>query len=138
MKQQDNPIEHSNLKQQRNTKQRQLVLEAVKSRRDHPSADQVYLDARAIDDRISRGTVYRNLNLLSENGDILHVKLPTLDRFDWRTDRHYHLLCAGCGAVIDAPVAYDPALDAALAQETGYDIQRHRIVFEGLCPSCKK
>ena len=56
------------MKQQRNTRQRQLVLDAVRARCDHPSADQIYLDVRAVDDRISRGTVYRNLKVLVEAG----------------------------------------------------------------------
>lgn len=125
------------MKQQRNTKQRQLVLEAVRERRDHPSADQIYLDVRGKDPRISRGTVYRNLNLLEENGEILHVKVPGVDRFDWRVDCHYHLLCTGCGAVSDVPCEYHAELDGDLAQKTGYRIARHRTIFEGLCPVCQ-
>lgn len=125
------------MKQQRNTRQRQLVLEAVRARQDHPAADQIYLDLRAVDPRISRGTVYRNLNLLEENGEILHVKVPGVDRFDWRTEYHYHLLCTGCGAVIDAPTPYRAGLDQDLAEETGYRVSRHRTVFEGLCPACQ-
>ena len=126
------------MKQQRHTKQRQLVLEAVQNRCDHPTADQIYLDVRARDERISRGTVYRNLGVLAENGEILHVKVPAADRFDWRTEYHYHLFCTQCGAVMDAPLAYDPALDRGLSQQTGYDIQRHRTVFEGICPRCRE
>jgi Fe2+ or Zn2+ uptake regulation protein len=89
------------------------------------------------DPRISRGTVYRNLNLLEENGEILHVKVPGVDRFDWRVDCHYHLLCTGCGAVSDVPCEYHAELDGDLAQKTGYRIARHRTIFEGLCPVCQ-
>ncbi len=77
------------MKQQRNTRQRQLVLDAVRAHRDHPSADQIYLEIRAIDDRISRGTVYRNLNILVQQGKVLKVKLPHTDRFDSQLDRLY-------------------------------------------------
>ena len=91
---------------QRHSRQRQAVLDAVTARCDHPTADQIYLDVRAKDDRISRGTVYRNLALLSKSGQITHVKVPTADRFDARLDRHYHLLCTNCGRVFDAPVPY--------------------------------
>ena len=123
---------------QRNTAQRELVLSIVKSRRDHPSADLIHLDARAADGRISRGTVYRNLSLLSDNGEIMHVKVPGVDRYDWRTDLHYHLLCTGCGAVEDAPLTYRGELDSETENDTGYLITRHRAVFEGLCPKCRK
>lgn len=126
------------MKQQRKTKQRQLVLDTVRACYDHPSADQIYLDVRAIDNKISRGTVYRNLNVLAHQGEILVVKLPHKDRFDFRLDTHYHLLCAGCEAVCDVPIPYNEDLDNQAAEKTGYTIDRHRAVFEGLCPDCQK
>ena len=126
------------MKQHRNTKQRQLVLDAVRARCDHPCADQFYLDARAIDDKISRGTVYRNLNILVRQGEILQVKLPNVDRFEAQWDKHYHLLCTECGAVCDIPLPYDETLDKQAAEKTGYAIARHRTIFEGLCPNCQQ
>ena len=124
------------MKQQRNSKQRQLILDAVMTRCDHPTADQIYLDVRAKDDRISRGTVYRNLGVLSENGQITDVKVPAADRYDSRTDRHHHLFCKGCGRVFDAPLRYHAEYDAQIAAETGFQVSRHRVIFEGLCPEC--
>lgn len=126
------------MKQHRNTRQRKLVLDAVRSRQDHPGADSIYLDVRRQDDKVSRGTVYRNLNLLAEKGEITHVKVPGTDRFDLRTDQHYHLFCVGCGAVSDAPIPYDASHDKEVEAETGFQIQRHRTFFEGLCPDCQK
>lgn len=126
------------MRQQRNSKQRQLVLDAVQTRCDHPTADQIYLDVRAKDDKISRGTVYRNLGILSEDGQITNVKVFAADRFDSRLDRHYHLVCTGCGKVFDAPMDYCADYDALIAKETGFQISRHRMIFEGLCPECVK
>lgn len=126
------------MKQQRNSKQRQLILDAVRERHDHPSADQIYLDVRAKDERISRGTVYRNLGILSDDGEIANVKVPAADRYDSRADRHYHLFCTGCGRVFDAPMCYHEEYDAQIAEHTGFRIRRHRLVFEGLCPECSK
>ncbi|MDD4797043.1 MAG: transcriptional repressor [Eubacteriales bacterium] len=125
------------MKRQRQTKQRQLVLAAVRARRDHPSADQIYLDVRAIDDKISRGTVYRNLNVLARQHEILHVKLLQTDRFEARLDAHYHAICTGCGAVSDVPGPYHVQMDEQAAEKTGYAIARHRTLFEGLCPDCR-
>lgn len=124
------------MKRQRNSKQRQMILDAVMNRCDHPTADQIYFDVRAKDDKISRGTVYRNLGILSEDGDITNVKVPAADRFDSRTDRHYHLFCTCCGRVFDAPLSYHEEYDDKVAQQTGFQISRHRLVFEGLCPDC--
>ena len=123
---------------QRSTRQRRLVLDAVRARCDHPSADQIYTDVRAVDDKISRGTVYRNLNVLEQTGEILHVKLPVTDRYEVRADRHDHLICSRCHTVCDVPIPYDGAMDERAIEETGYLVFRHRLVFEGLCPDCRK
>lgn len=126
------------MKQQRNTKQRQLILDAVRARSDHPSAEQIYLDVRAADDRISRGTVYRNLNVLVRHRVVLQVKLPHTDRYEGQLDLHYHLLCKECGEVRDVPMPYQRNLDLDAARKTGYTIDRHRTVFEGICPDCRQ
>lgn len=126
------------MKQQRNTRQKQLVLRAVQARCDHPTAEQLFEDARACESTISRGTVYRNLSQLSDAGEINRIKVPGADRFDLRLDRHCHLICTVCLRVCDAPVAYDASADEALSQKTGYIISRHRTVFEGVCPECQK
>ena len=62
--------------QRRNTKQRKLVLDAVRQSYNHPTADEIYNAVRAQDDKNSRGTVYRNLNLLADAGEILSIKTP--------------------------------------------------------------
>lgn len=62
--------------QRRNTKQRKLVLDAVRRSFNHPTADEIYNAVREQDDKISRGTVYRNLNLLADAGEILSIKTP--------------------------------------------------------------
>ena len=62
----------------RETKQRRLVLQAVRSRHDHPTAEQIYEDVHATDPKISHGTVYRNLNCLSEDG--IMIVVMTLER----------------------------------------------------------
>ena len=126
------------MKNQYYSRQRELILEAVRERCDHPTADQIYLDVRAKDDKISRGTVYRNLGILSENEEITNVKVPSADRYDLRKDRHYHIFCTSCGRVFDAPMNYCEQYDEQIEKETGFKISRHRIIFEGLCPECSK
>ena len=126
------------MKQQRNTRQRQMVLDAVRSRRDHPTAEQIFQSVRSVDAHVSRGTVYRNLNLLCENQEIFRVVMSDCDRFDLRTDPHYHLRCVTCGRVQDVDSPYDQSYDEALARKTGYQILRHRLVVEGVCPDCRR
>lgn len=126
------------VKQQRDTKQRHEVYDAVMSRCDHPSADDIYQEVRGTDEKISKGTVYRNLNLLSENEEITHVKVPGSDRYDSRLENHYHVICSVCSKVIDAPVFYNPDFDRSVEEQTGFSIKRHRTIFEGICPECTR
>ena len=121
------------MKARRDTKQRQLVLNAVRSRSDHPTAEQIYESVHARDEHVSRGTVYRNLALLAEDGEINHVKVPGADRFDLTVELHCHLLCVRCGRVCDAPAEYR---HEHVAAQTGYGSVRHRTVYEGICPDC--
>ena len=121
----------------RNTRQRQLVLDAVRSRCDHPTAEDIYLQVRETDERVSRGTVYRNLNLLTEAGVITTVKTPGTTRFDWRCDGHGHAVCRCCGAVADVMLPYDDGLDERAGLETGFSVDAHNLVFEGTCPACQ-
>lgn len=123
-------------KQRRETKQRQIVLETVMSHHDHPCAEIIYEEVNKLDDRISRGTVYRNLNCLADDGKICHVRVPGADRYDSRTDLHYHLICMQCGKVVDVPMDYQEDIDLRTAAKTGYKVARHRLVVEGLCPDC--
>ncbi|MDE7309285.1 MAG: transcriptional repressor [Lachnospiraceae bacterium] len=124
------------MKKQRNSRQRKLILDIVALRHDHPTADQIYLDVRTQDSQISRGTVYRNLGILSENGEIANVKVPAADRYDSRLDRHYHMFCTGCKRVFDVPLEYQEQYDEQVEKETGFKISRHRLFFEGLCQEC--
>ena len=126
------------MKQSRMTRQKQMILDIALAHHDHPTADQIYAEVRAADGRISRGTVYRNLEQLSAAGILLHVKLPGADRFDCRLDRHYHLICRSCGTVLDAPADYQDELDRQVSQRCGFKVMRHRTIFEGLCPECAK
>ncbi|MCI8796933.1 MAG: transcriptional repressor [Dorea sp.] len=126
------------MKNLRNSKQRQIVLDAVRARCDHPSADQIYLDVRTTDAKISRGTVYRNLGILSDTEEILNVKVPSADRYDSRVDLHYHIYCTGCGKTFDAPLHYHSEYDEQVKEATGFQVKRHRLVFEGLCPECAR
>ncbi len=124
------------MRKQHNSRQRKLILDIVASRHDHPTADQIYLDVRTQDNQISRGTVYRNLGILSENGEIANVKVPAADRYDSRLDRHYHMFCTGCKRVFDVPLEYQEQYDEQVEKETGFKISRHRLVFEGFCEEC--
>ncbi len=125
--------------EKRNTVQRQLVLQAVQELKSHPTADEVYRQVVVSHPSISKATVYRNLNSLAEDGVVGRVAMPNAaDRFDFVPQQHYHIKCVNCGRVIDAPGGYHAELDTQAQQDTDFQILRHDLVFEGLCPDCQK
>lgn len=126
------------MKPQRNTKQRQLILLIVSKRDDHPTAEEIYLAAKRKNKKISRSTVYRNLNVLVEQGQIIQTKLPTSDRFEIALKEHYHFVCTECDAAYDIPLEYNSSINQSLAEKTGFVVLKHRTVFEGVCAKCQK
>lgn len=122
----------------RRTRQREVVLEAVRSTMDHPTAEWVYRQARRRLPRISLGTVYRNLKQLAELGLIGEIHAgghPA--RFDGNTGRHYHIRCLRCGRVNDLPLSVDTRLEEEAARAMNYEILGHQVEIQGLCPLCR-
>ena len=124
----------------RNTIQRQLVIAAVRFLADHPTADEVYERITMEYPDISEGTVYRNLNSLVESGLLNKVSVPSgADRFDHMLTKHYHIKCSHCGKFMNVEnMDYMEDLDEKVAAVTGFKMQSHDIVFNGLCPDCQK
>jgi len=123
----------------RMTRQRKVILEELRKLNTHPSADEIYEVVRHRLPRISLGTVYRNLEVLSELGEIQKLELSgLLKRFDWNTKKHYHIRCVRCSRVDDAPIAPLNQLDNELYGATVFEIIGHNLEFTGLCPECSR
>ena len=119
------------------TRQRKVILEELRKVNTHPSADEVYEMVRKRLPRISLGTVYRNLEVLSASGEIQKLELGcTLKRFDGMAKNHYHIRCHHCDRVTDAPVEFDVAINHELKDVTDYKIIGHKLEFIGICPEC--
>jgi len=87
------------------TKQRRVILDELRKLKSHPSADELYRRVRRFLPRISLGTVYRNLEVLSQQGVVQKVELGGPQRrYDGDATTHYHVRCVECGRVEDAPV----------------------------------
>ena len=125
---------------ERNTKQKNLILNAIKSSHIHPTAEEVYECVVGELPNVSLTTVYRNLNKLSEQGVIKRILIPNQpDRFERNPTKHYHICCERCGAFEDIHEPnYNLDLDGFECKESGYLILNHEIIFKGLCPECRK
>ena len=125
--------------QQRNTVQRQEVLEAVRRLADHPTAEEVYADLCSRGSGCSRATVYRNLGVLARQGLLRYIAVPDApDRYDHTLSAHEHLCCSRCGSLTDVLLPAQPRLDKEAARQTGFTQVEHTILFRGLCPACQQ
>lgn len=123
----------------RMTKQKKIVLEEVRKVSSHPTAYDVYKMARKRLPKISMGTVYRNLEVLSKFGLIQKIEMGNAQtRFDANTKKHYHVRCIHCGRVDDVPVETTSAVEDTVSKTSNYEILGHSMEFYGLCPDCKK
>ena len=121
------------------SRQREVIKENLMHRDDHPTADMVYMDVRQTFPNISLGTVYRNLQLLTELGEIQKLNVGDgADHFDAKTFPHYHFICSECGSVIDLQMDnIDTIKDIAGVNFDG-QIAGHITYFYGVCGNCCK
>jgi Fur family ferric uptake transcriptional regulator len=125
--------------QLRMTRQRQVILEALLASHGHPTGDEVYRLARRRLSHISLGTVYRNLEVLSEAGLVRKLELGgTARRFDAKMEEHHHIRCLRCGKVDDISVEPAAGIEQEVARQSGYEVVEHRLELIGYCPQCRK
>jgi len=123
----------------RSTNQRQVILEEIKKSNSHPTADDIYESVRKRLPKISLGTIYRNIEILYENGLIEKIgPLSNQMRYDGITKNHYHIRCIRCGRVVDAPIKTINRLNDDVRKQTDYMILGHRLEYIGICPDCRK
>lgn len=121
------------------SKQREAILKYLESRKDHPTAEQVYTAVRDEIPNISLGTVYRNLSLLSEMNEICRVTCEEdgSDHFDFDTSPHQHFFCKECGAVVDVPLKNDDSILRMVETALGVSIDTQKTIYYGKCGDCR-
>ncbi len=133
-------------KARRNTPQRRIILEALQGMDSHPTASELYEVVRRRLPNISLGTVYRNLNVLHQNGQINKLAWTGGEaRFDAVLDQHLHLRCRQCGDIHDLPAdslaghpAFDPRqLKPSAVKTQGFLIEGFALEYSGVCPECR-
>jgi Fe2+ or Zn2+ uptake regulation protein len=121
-----------------NTLQRRVIIEELRKVKSHPTADELYQLVRQRLPQVSLGTIYRNLELLSEDGQIQKLELTGKQkRFDGNVKEHYHMRCSNCGCIVDVE---DKEIDAihdnlqVLVERNGFDGFRLELI--GRCSRC--
>ena len=125
----------------RNSRQRMLVYDAVKASHEHPNAEEGYQVGKQQLPDISLGTVYRNLNLLEEMGQLrrIHTGISG-DRFDAVITAHPHLICTRCGGVFDlqCDIGRETELLRQTFEHAGAQVDEVQIRAWGTCDRCKE
>ena len=120
----------------RYSRQRELIYEALMHTDQHPTAEMVYQWLKPTNPNLSLGTVYRNLNLLVDEGAAVRMAFP-VERYDANVEPHPHFRCEKCGGVFDLDLPYDKGLDEKALLASGHDIRSHELIFHGICENCK-
>ena len=119
-------------------RKRNAILAYLRQTKEHPSAEMVFNHLKPEYPDLSLGTVYRNLAMFKEKGEIMSVgTVNGVERFDGNTMPHVHFVCTGCSAVTDLPqIAVPEELNNRVTQETGGVIDTCQLTFVGICQTC--
>ena len=121
------------------SRQRESIKASLSKRTDHPTADMIYTDIREEFPNISLGTVYRNLNLLADIGEVTKISFSEGgDRFDGFTKPHYHFYCRDCCKLIDLDIDMSDMINHIASEKFDGIIESHTILFQGQCEECIK
>ena len=123
------------------SRQRESIKNYLMTTREHPTADEVYMEVKQEFPNISLGTVYRNLNLLTDIGDAVKISTPNGgDRFDGRLEPHNHFLCTKCGRLLDLDLDMHSIDEVNRLAAENFDgiITSSSTLFYGECSDCIK
>ena len=121
------------------SRQREMIKSFLMTRKDHPTADTVYMNVRQEFPNISLGTVYRNLTLLADIGEIQRIRVGDgVDHFDADISPHNHFICTQCNSVIDLDMPSIDSINEVAGQNFDGKITGHITYFYGSCPKCTR
>mgnify|MGYP003312807419 CR=1 FL=1 len=125
---------------ERNTKQKQIILDILENNRIHPTINEIYNMAKTKYPTIGQATVYRNVNHLVEEGKLIKIPNNTnnLDHYDINTSIHSHLICRKCGRIIDVFDNDYTKLFNNFETNKSIKIDKVMIILEGICSNCNK
>ena len=125
------------------SRQRELILQSLKNRVDHPTAETLYSDLKTKMPEIGIATIYRNLSELCENGEIVKIKSKIgPDRFDGNLKPHIHFECDKCHEIYDIYMKEEQASKfddeiRRLAENINAESHMTSICIYGICKNCK-
>jgi Fur family peroxide stress response transcriptional regulator len=121
------------------TRQREAVLQVIRSREDHPTANEIFQAARLKLPTISYATVYNSLRFLKQAGLVHEIKFGDgASRYDRETERHDHAMCSECGKLVDFDLPEAAELMQAAARKSKFKAASVHLTLRGVCPDCRQ
>jgi Fur family ferric uptake transcriptional regulator len=122
------------------TNQRRLLLESLRDAEGHIDAKELYRRASAKDESISPATVYRSLNLFKQLGLVDEMRLGKIRCYYEikQSPEHQHLVCQGCGKIIEFQNPHFQKLIEAVRREHGFNVTKAELYLEGYCSECEE
>lgn len=121
------------------SRQREVILDVIKNSRTHPTAEEIYYSVIEKEPKISKSTVYRNINILVERGAIQRITMEIgPDKYDYLHKEHYHAICKVCSKVFDFYYDFEKEpIMKNIKQQANIDIDVNSITIRGICEKCK-
>ncbi len=121
------------------SKQREIILEVIKTNLIHPTAEEIFGLVNKIDPKISKSTVYRNISNLVESGIVEKINTSSgPDKYDYIHEPHYHFVCSKCNEIYDVKEVFDvKAISNSIKSQISDNIFVKDICINGICPNCK-
>lgn len=122
---------------ERHSKQRDAILANLRGRKDHPTAQDVFFSLKPEIPALSLATVYRNLSVLANKGEIVRLQTPGEEHFDGDTSEHSHFFCTECNTIYDI-FSVDPLTEKTAAEIDNIGtVTYQRLIFYGICRGCQ-
>lgn len=123
---------------QRLTPQREAVLQVIRERHDHPTANDIFEAARKRLPSLSYATVYNSLKFLREAGLVREIAFGDgASRYDGVTERHDHAICSHCGSLVDFDLPEAAELLRAAGRKSRFKPESVHLTLTGVCPDCR-
>lgn len=122
----------------RQTKQKLMIMDAIRKMDGHPSAEEIYLSLKPDNPQLSLATVYRNLNEFCERGLLRRVEVPNEPvRFDKHLHNHFHGVCERCKKIINIPARKKKSLQDCIGMVKEMEVTRYNLLIYGICEECR-
>ena len=128
-----NNIGNEKVTTERNTFQKQIILDVLNNSTMHPTAEDIYNEIHVNYPTISKATIYRNLKAMADKGIIRRIEIADVNIHYDKDSSHYHKKCIKCNKIADLDIPYKSELDYLIDEP----VLGHDIIFKYICSDCK-